>query len=263
MKRFLLAATMYAMVANAASAAPPPGLEEYRRAQGAFDALVKSSGAKGGMPRLSDPAAAPLLRVLSDVDGVLGDTPYGKDDLTDLMDVCGNNTPMTAYMMFGVNRKVTPNTTADDVTRVVTEATEKNMHRYQDELFPLMAFNIHCVARSIPALTDFVASLPESQMTQSRQHSLARSRLNAISVYMGAMLIFRDQNIASRNRTIILDALADTADVYAGMLQQNQRQSIASLAEGLRSKVDASLYAWLDRISSAMKRSDCEGLCRF
>lgn len=263
MGRFLCAVMACIVIVSPVSAASPPGLETYRQARSAFDALVKSSEAKGQMPRLSDPVARSLLRVLSDVDGVLGTAEFGKDDLADLAEVCDNNTPMTAYMIFGVNKQITPDTMADDVTRVVTETAEKNIYLYQDELFPLMAFNIHCVARSIPALTDFVVSLPESQMTPSRQHSLLRSRLNALSVYMGAMLIFRDQNIAPHNRTIVLDALADTADIYAGMLQQNQRQSIVTLAEGLRSKVDVSLHAWLERISSAMKQSRCEGLCRF
>lgn len=263
MGRFLFAVMACLVVLSPVLAASPPGLERYRQARSAFDALVKSSEAKAQMPRLSDPVARPLLQALSDVDGILGRAEYDKDDLAELAEVCDSNTAMTAYMIFGVNKEITPNTMADDVTRVVTETAEKNMYLYQDELFPLMAFNIHCVARSIPPLTDFIVSLPESQMTPSRQHSLVRSRLNALSVYMGAMLIFRDQNITPHNRTIILDALADTAEVYAGMLQQNQRESIVTLAEGLRSRVDVSLHAWLEHISSAMKQSRCEGLCRF
>ena len=80
---------------------------------------------------------------------------------------------------------------------------------------------------------------------------------------MGAMLIFKDENISLRNRTVILDALADTANIYAGMLQPEQRQPLVILSEGLRPKVNPSLQEWLDRIHAAMSRSDCVGLCQF
>ena len=248
---------------SGAGAASSPGWQRYLAARTTFEQMIADARSKVEMPRLSDPTAAGLLAVLSDARGTLGSRTYDKNDLAGLAEVCSANSPMTAYMMFGVSNQVEPNTEAEDVAKKIAETTEKNMHTFQDELFPLLAFNIHCVARTIPAMTDFVLSQSGEAMPPARQNALARFRLSALSVYMGAMLIFKDENISLRNRTVILDALADTANIYAGMLQPEQRQPLVILSEGLRPKVNPSLQEWLDRIHAAMSRSDCVGLCQF
>ncbi len=265
MRLFIRAAAgvllLLATVAGA-TAASVPGLATYKAARTEFDTLMATAQAEGTMPRLSDAKTASLLRTLSDVRGVLGELTVQKAELSELMDVCANNTPMTAYMMKGVNQTIAPDSDAEKVAEAVARLTEKNIFTYQDELFPLMAFNIHCIARTIPAMTDFAQTLSGEAMTESRKFALVRFQHSVLSTYMGAMLIFKDEAISPANRKILLDALADTANIYAGALQKELRQPIVTLTDGLRSKVGPDLQAWLERINAAMRREDCTGLCQ-
>lgn len=256
---------------SVAMAAPPPGLAKYQAARAEFDSMVADAKAgKGDLPRLSDPKAAEVLRILSDADGVLGTQTYGWGDFFPLLDVC-NTTPGVAYSQFDMGpldySSDVPITPAGEKEQ--EDAARKNRIVYQDEVIPLIEFSLACHLRLLPLLEEMGEFLKRGGISYSDKRGMiirvkgmqVRSMVRFSSLVLG--LNRKDSEIRPENARRLLKAGARMADAYAVTFTERQRAFVIRKAQKVRPDLDSAAQTDLDIIVKAMQRAECEGLCSY
>jgi len=255
---FLLLVTRLSVVAHAHDPAA------YLRAGEELEALFAQAAKDGRAPRLADRNVATLIRVLSDSKRYLDDTTYEGKDILLLSDVCGKaNAAVMSYGLFdhanAIDRKADPTRQAQQVFQLM----ERNVIRFQDELQHLQPFLVRCMAKAIPLLGDFIASLPPAELTDVRRAGVRGTRQGAFVAYYGVLLAANSRALKESYKEAVLSAMADTAAHYASILQPPMRRQVADVAASMSAGVQGRLRGYVEQILQAMSETRCEGLCKF
>jgi len=247
-----------------ACAEPPPGIARFVVAAQRFQELQAAAEANHTMPRLTDPEAgssgphevADLLATLSDADSLFGTASYDGMDFPVMLDVCGKGQQIAInYEMNGV---------ASVSAEKIFALHRQNLVTFQDEAVPIMAFSLRCWARMLPAMADFESHLPLSEWADSR-NGLLTARLGIeIAISNGIMIIDAGSYpIKPQLQAQMASALADTACGFEGKMLAEQRKSILAMAEKVTPPLEPlELKPALERLISAMSRTDCEEQCQ-
>jgi hypothetical protein len=244
-------------------AATPPGGQAFMEAANQFEQLAQVSSTQGTMPRLSDPKAAAVLRTLSNSPAALGTQTYDIHDVNGLLPVCRKGLEvMGAYMTSGVQQLKDKEGSDSQILPAKIKALGRtNLGVYQDELVPVVAFNIQCMARLLSAETTFFLKSPAQQITPpEKAEALATSklfgRLMPLFLDLGSNPAFRPPN-----QRLILNALGNNADAYAQVLRIDQRAQMLKTALAARQRSPIILQPQFDPVISAMRNTRCIGVC--
>lgn len=254
-------------VAAPTSASAPPGAQAYLAAAAQF---VQLAGGKPGdehVPTLAEPGVAALLHTLSDAKATLGNQHYGADDMNALMPVCNKATEVIMrYELAGavhLKAQVQAGTPVPELARQMAALMGQNTLKYQDEAMPVMAFSARCMAAALPALTAFSASLKPAEVTDVRRAGLKQLRLGIVQLVTGSVRSAAEPKMHPANQRLLLEAVADGAEVYAEALSLDERAAVGKAAKALRESVPEALRGQVDRLVGAMGREDCTGLCAY
>ena len=255
------------VVGTPALAAAPPGSATYFAAAKQFEQLSAGAVSKGAMPMSSDPGVAPVLGTLSNAAAVFGTQSYTVDDIGGLMDVCNKaNALQMSYALFGaesLKSDVDHGMPTSELAGKLVALMNTNVHRYQDEMSPLVAFSTRCMAKVTPLLVIFTKHLKPGEMTDIRRQGLEQTRQGLINMNIGTMTAAVDENLSTKNRRVQLDAEADTIGDTVGILRLEQRAQLLQAALEIRSKLTVEFIPPLDRLIEAYKRTDCTDVCTY
>jgi hypothetical protein len=216
------------------------------------------------LPRAKDPQMAAAFAIITDVKAVLKPRRFTVNDLGVLSDVCSKNLEiMMKYALFDPKRKVDPKSNELTGFLQMMAFMNENVRAYQDEIAPLLAFSLRCPAVLIPLLGTFIARLPPEDFNETRRRGLEKMRISYLTSYLTGLRCFtRDSSapFAPANARRVIDALVDTAPVYAGFLPLDARARILAAASQARAATPKAAPA-IDKIVRAMARRDCVGLC--
>ncbi|MDO8926873.1 MAG: hypothetical protein Q7U94_08190 [Sideroxyarcus sp.] len=248
----------------------------YLAASKQFDQLVEQSLAKGSLPRLSDTESAKIISVLSDSERFLNAASFQLADLEALGAVCDKAQSVTApYLflgLFDLRKELDSEKDPQVAAKKISALVEKNTLTFQDELERLQPFTFRCLAKQIPLMAQFLASLPSEQLTDVRRAGARQMRGGISQMYLGVLQLANSNVYSFSYRIKLLEALAETAPVYSSALTPDARKQISDFAfyaktiatlipASAPSGDSANVVKFLSQISDAMAGSTCEKLC--
>ncbi|GHT99335.1 hypothetical protein AGMMS49960_04320 [Betaproteobacteria bacterium] len=242
------------------------GLDAYFEAYAKFEQMVAeaTSATPPDMPRITEPAAAEVIAILSDSKRFLTQSNFRLEHLDKVSNMCGtaNKISMT-YVMFDLKNHVDVGADPAAVTVQVMNVMGRNSYTFQGELKLLGPFLYRCLARQIPVMTEFISKLKPEELTDVRLAGLQRVRKGILQTIAGTILFAVDESSEESYRAAILQALAENASQYISLLSIPERQQILTLIASAQPNAPSFARKHLATISAAMSDTSCTGLCAY
>jgi hypothetical protein len=242
-----------------AHAAPgPEDLAEFKRADERLAVLVAEAETADKPALLKTAEVVELVAVLSDEARILGDAPVPVGEITSKFEICGaTSRAITSLMVFDVRM---PSATPGEM--MLTEQSARNLIFFQAELKELQPFLFRCLAKLMPALSEFATSLSPEQFDGTRREGLAQMRRGVLTSFSAAqMMTVDDKNIDESYRLAVLAVLSETASAYAAVSRPSDRKTIATQAEAAANTASEPYAGHLKAIARAFSVDACVGLC--
>jgi hypothetical protein len=216
------------------------------------------------MPRITDKKVAELIATLSDSHHFLDTTTYHLKDLNVLLDMCGNaNAAVMSYALFDLKNTLDPKSDQTTIQLQIAKGIERNTLIFQDELELLQPFMIRCVAKQVPLLNEFAASLRPEEFTENRHAGLQRFRNGVFAIYSSVLQTTNNSLLRESYREKVLQAVAENSALYSSTLKPEERRKILDLAKSSQAATPGFLQKYFDKITYAMAEVSCDGLCKF
>jgi hypothetical protein len=250
------------MLSNAAIAEPIPTIGEYLAASEKFKQLTLEAEAHSSMPRISNDEVKKVLGILSD-DRVLTSQKFAAEDLGVLINICGKtNEVIMSYGLYDLKNRLVETSDQAALTLQIQNLMFKNIVEYQDELAKLQPFLVRCLATQLPVIIKFGESLPAEQFTALRREGAIMARNGAFGMYFGAITSSTNAQIKEEHQIRLLTALAETSQVFASSLTNDQRKQITELVNVAIQHSSSAYQKPLITINKGMNDQTCTFLCR-
>ncbi|QEI07074.1 hypothetical protein FXN63_15425 [Pigmentiphaga aceris] len=218
---------------------------------------------QGGMPRLSDPDAGPLIKRLSDHRQFLDGRTFTQAQLGDLISVCHSaNQISVAYALFDLDRRIDRKSQLPEVGHQAAAVMMQNTYTFQEELALIQPFLVRCMSKQLAPLLEMVEAIsPEARARDPRMAKL-RNMLDGIaSNYTSLFEVMHDDRLSPAYKEAMLAALSDVADTVQAAMPVSARQQVLTEMDALDPAAKAPFAKHFDRIDVAMRKTVCEGLC--
>jgi hypothetical protein len=139
----------------------------------------------------------------------------------------------------------------------------RNGARHQDAMTVLSVGGLRCMVRHFPALSEFLASLPEAERTPIRLDGARKMRQGAAQSLLGFMIAMRDPTTTPANKARLRAYLIEVAEPLAGALTPNLRIYVSTIIDQFPATTDPEALATTDLLKTAMATTACEGLCAY
>ncbi|MDR1887772.1 MAG: hypothetical protein LBQ81_00005, partial [Zoogloeaceae bacterium] len=160
------------------------GMDAYFDAYSEFDQMLTETSmtTPPGMPRVTEPKVALIIATLSDSERFLVKPDFRLEHFDVLMDMCGKaNHAVMSYLLFNLKSHVDVKADPVTVASQVAKAMGYNTYMFQNELEFLQPFNIRCMARLVPLLTEFASNLKPEERTDIRRAGVQQTQNGAFS----------------------------------------------------------------------------------
>jgi hypothetical protein len=239
------AALLLAFAAVPAHAADPAGLAGWFEAADAFDRLAAASTREP--PRLSDPAAAPVLARLTDPAATFGDRRFAVAEIQQLAQlVIRSGGIATVYIEFGL----TPG--ASETERAVRG--DRNVIAFQDELVPLLGM-------MVDSMGSLMVSISTDPQARDGNFNAAGMRSSLEETLRGYIQLMGIEQISAQNKLAMSTRVAANASTLVPVLSLSQRAGLSMQARMVRPRLGPQTQAQLDRLIEALGSRSCEFLC--
>jgi len=238
-------------------------VDVYLAAGKEFEKIIVEKTAQGSMPRLGDKGVAELIGTLSDSQRFLNSTTYQTADLMTLINMCTKtNVISKSYTLFDAKSYLKQGDDQAVIAQQLAKLMGTNILSYQNELEQLYPFMIRCFATAMPLLSDFVATLKPEEFTEVRRGGLQQTRNGVLYIYNGHLQAINFPEIKKSFKEKTVQALAETAVVFATIIQPAARQQIVALANIAQKNASGEMINNLQKIIDAMSTTECTGLCK-
>lgn len=134
--------------------------------------------------------------------------------------------------------------------------------KFQDEVFPLLAFEQRCVAAEVPWLTSFLEKLPPEQMTEVRRQGLRKFRGSVKQMAIDAVGLLANPDVREDNRRLMLKSAARNLPALSEALSPDERAQVKREVEKLGADAPQAYQPDIPAILQTLSNTQCEGLCR-
>ena len=261
-----------ALLTATAPVAAETELQAYLAARQTFESLNAEAAKAGDAPRLADPRVRDTLAILSNASGTFGSASFPLDDEAMQRDMC--SVPIRTafdYLQFGLEafademieeKRLSATSSRDAVGAVVDELGARNAVKFQDEVFPLLAFQQRCLAAEAPWLASFLEKLPPEQMTEVRRQGLRGFRGTVKQIAMNAVGLLANPLMHEDNRRLMLKSAARNLPALSEALSPDERAEVKREVEKLGANAPEAYQPDIAAILEALSNTQCEGLCR-
>ncbi|MEO7495550.1 MAG: hypothetical protein ABIT83_24450 [Massilia sp.] len=237
---------------------------DYAEVSQRFSKLMAESTRKHRMPRMSDPATAKMVAAMSDHRRFLNARPFSVQEIGNLMEMCETaNRAGMAYMLADLDKRLDKSVKDPaKVSQITFDLASRNAVTYQDEITPLLAFHYRCLAKELPLLTNFAASLPPAQFTPERKSGLAQARRGVFTSFVGIARSSAETALSLRNRREMFAVMTEVAPQYIQVLDLATRKQAHDYYNSLASAIPGEFDSQYRKIAKDLGAVTCEGLCR-
>ena len=234
-------------MAHAARAGTPPdAVEQARAARAEFTALVQAARKQNDLPRLNDPAAAPVFARVWNVAALLGSGPYTSRDGSALAEVITlQELVLRTYGAFSLVSHQ-----GEDVTK------------FQDEIAGSLRMVVASGAATLEAAGDamWVIAGPNSDGGALRR-MLPRVRTEMIEILAGINEAMMGPGLRDANKRLLAQTLGTYGPRLARGFTLPMRDRAALGGEATLAQADEADRAPLRAFVRAMQSRECERLC--
>ncbi|WP_285713545.1 hypothetical protein [Erythrobacter oryzae] len=149
------------------------------------------------------------------------------------------------------------------LTAKVVALQSRNAARYPDAITVLAGGGMRCMVKHFPAITAFLAELPEAELTPARLKGADGMRRGGTQALLGFMIVLREPATTPANRARVIAYVAEVAAPLAGVLTPQMRADLAAKLEALPPTQDAGVLETTQLLKTALADTGCEGLCRY
>lgn len=139
----------------------------------------------------------------------------------------------------------------------------RNVARYPDEITVLAGGVMRCMVKHLPALTAFLADLPEAELTPTRLKGADGMRRGGTQALIGFMISLRDPAISPANKARLNAYVAEVAVPLAAVMTPPMRADLTATLGQLPPTQDAEVLATTELLTAALAVTTCDGLCRY
>ena len=139
----------------------------------------------------------------------------------------------------------------------------RNAARYPDEITVLAGGVMRCMVKHLPALTAFLADLPEAELTPTRLKGADGMRRGGTQALVGFMISLRDPTTSTANKARLNAYVAEVAAPLAAVLTPPLRAELTATLANLPPTQDAEVLATTELLKTALEDTTCDGLCRY
>jgi hypothetical protein len=194
-----------------------------------------------GMPRLTDPGDAALIRSILNIEKLRGLDPVAGADTPHLLDVCGAASNIWKSYLFWTKDGSPPNSANNEVT-------------FAPEISLAAAYVITCYGRAADAIRLFTAALPPDQINDARRQGADQARAGIMQMVMGIGITLNYPHYTPEQKLLLAAALEDAVPRFSAWSTTEGKTLIeASLASFTASATDPSVKAVLERAIAKAK----------
>lgn len=203
-----------------------------------------------------------LVTVLSDEQRFLQKGSYSKDQLGNLLQLCGmSNKAVMSLALFRLKGSIEPKADRKVIAQQAAALMENNAITFGRHLAQLQPFMIRCMARQVSPMSEFMAALDPQEMTPIRRQGLEQARNGFVQLMTGVLKNSNDLKYDKTYRIAIVKALTEAAPDLISTLPLEMRSRVRTLATANRDSMSADIKPYLDRIYQALDNKECIGLC--
>ncbi|MFM7378863.1 MAG: hypothetical protein ACKO1O_12180 [Erythrobacter sp.] len=149
------------------------------------------------------------------------------------------------------------------LTAKVVALQSRNAARYPDAVTVLAGGGMRCMVKHFPAITAFLADLPEAELTPARLKGADGMRRGGSTALLGFMIALREPATTPANKLRITAYVAEVATPLAAVLTPPMRADLGAKLDQLPPTQDAAALASTELLKAALAYTTCEGLCRY
>ncbi len=149
------------------------------------------------------------------------------------------------------------------LTGKVVALQSRNAARFPDAITVLAGGGMRCMVKHFPAITAFLAELPEAELTPARLQGADGMRRGGTQGLLGFMIALREPATTEANKRRITAYVAEVAAPLAAVLTPPMRGELAAKLDQLPPTQDAAVLASTALLKAALADTGCEGLCRY
>lgn len=216
------------------------------------------------LPRLSDSTAAPLFATLSDRQRFLEKPQFTMADVGPLIDMCNSITAITmGYLKAPVVAAPSePGGGTPPPAMLSPNATVMNNSvTYQDELVPLLDFQMRCLGQAIPFMETLASSAPPGALNSEAMAGLRQMRQGLQMTYMGLTTTGVQPGITDRSKTVLYDGIMSVTPNFAMSMDIPTRSQILLSMQTLKAALPEPYNAQIRRIMEQIAVAPCGRLC--
>jgi hypothetical protein len=150
-----------------------------------------------------------------------------------------------------------------ELTKKTLVLQSRNAARFADAVTVLAGGGMRCMAKHLPAFTDFMAALPKEELTPTRLKGAEGLRRGGSQALLGFMISLREPATTPANKARLIAYIAEVAAPLAAVLTPPMRAELSARLELLPDTQDAEVLATTALLKTALADTACEGLCRY
>ena len=252
-----------ALIFPLAALAADGSVADYRDASSKFASMVADAERAKNQDILRTEEGERLVAILGDEVRFLKPQAYRFEEMGGLLDLCRmSSMAAMSLLLFDSKARIDPQAGRQEATTQLISLMQQNTKAFEGQLRRLQPFSLHCLAKSIPAMTQFALSLKPEEFTEKRRKGLETFRAGLIEIFVGTLQGVGQEEFTEDFRMVLAQALADTAPSFAPAMKISVRREIRSFAEATAKSARPGFGPSLKRILEALDDPRCMGLCK-
>lgn len=216
-------------------------------------------------------ANAADLAVIEQALDVLGTPAFPVDGFATFESVCeAVNRLSVRHGLDGLSAMArppgSPPPTPDELQALTTKVVvlqTRNAARYPDAITVLAGGVMRCMVKHFPAITAFLADLPEAELTPTRLAGAEGMRRGGTQALVGFSISLREPATTPANKARIIAYVGEVAAPLAAVLTPPMRAELSARLDQLPPTQDPAVLATTELLKAALATTTCEGLCRY
>lgn len=256
--------TLAALLITAAFSTPAQAdqFSDYTALSARITQLAGSKGHKAAPPEGRKAEMAAIVAKLADHQHFLGKRRFAMSEFGQLVAMCrAAEEVLATYTEFGFHEMRAENNNVVERMINTSQLAKKNTATYYQQTVPMMVFVNKCNASAVTTFRDFLpANAAEIDAGMREMVVTWRSAFNHQFAVLN--MVATGTALSLKNRQAIYSAVAESAPLYAQILNQSTRVQLHSELSNKVSVLKPQLRPMHEQVMNALRDTPCDLICQ-